>query len=294
MATSEYRLPARIPGFSRHAPTVVRHALVIIYAALVLAPIIYMILIALHTTVGVESGDVIPVPLHWATFADMWRAVNLGRFLRNSLVVATVTGLLAAPLAMGAGYVIARFNFRGRNGLLVGLLSTHLFPNILLLLPLYVIIVLVQQAIRVTLVGSYFGVIVTYMSFSLPFAIWLMYNYIARLPREVEEAALIDGATGLQMMRHVLLPMALPGLSVAFIFSFLLGWNDVLFASVMTDQSTETLGVGLQAFVAEGLAVPQWNDLMAGSLVSAVPAVILFMVVQRWIVTGLTGGSVKE
>jgi ABC-type glycerol-3-phosphate transport system permease component len=281
-ATAPARAPWRGTG---------RFLLALAYAAFVLLPVVYMALVALQDEV--TAGDVVvPRQLHWQTFTDMWRTVDLGTYLRNSLLVAVLTGVTASVLALGAGYVVARFRFRFRDPLRVALLATQTVPGVLLLLPLFVIYVIAQHALSVRIVGSYPGLVLTYMTFALPFSIWMLSVYVASLPGEVEEQALVDGATRFQVLRHVTLPLAVPGMVVTFVFSFLLAWNDVLFASVLTAPATRTIGVGLQSYLAEN-QLPLWNQLMAASIVSAVPAVVLFMVVQRWIVAGLASGSLK-
>jgi len=268
-----------------------RYLLALVYAAFVLLPIVYMVLVSLQD--AVTAGDVVvPRQLHWQTFVEMWRTVDLGTYLRNSLLIAVLTGVSASVLALGAGYVVARFRFRFRNAFRVSLLATHTVPGVLLLLPLFVVYVIVQQALSVRIVGSYFGVVLTYMTFALPFSIWMLSVYVASLPGEIEEQALVDGATRFEVLRHVTFPLAVPGMVVTFVFSFLLAWNDVLFASVLTSPATRTVSVGLQSYLAEN-QLPLWNQLMAASIVSAVPAVVLFMVVQRWIVAGLASGSLK-
>jgi ABC-type glycerol-3-phosphate transport system permease component len=268
-----------------------RFVLALVYAAFVLLPIVYMVLVSLQD--AVSAGDVVvPRQVHWQTFVEMWQTVDLGVYLRNSLLIAALTGVVASVLALGAGYVVARFRFRFRNAFRVSLLATHTVPGVLLLLPLFVIYVIIQHALSVRIVGSYVGVVVTYMTFALPFSIWMLSVYIASLPGEIEEQALVDGATRFGVLRYVTFPLAVPGMVVTFVFSFLLAWNDVLFASVLTSPATRTIGVGLQYYLAEN-QLPLWNQLMAASIVSAVPAVVLFMVVQRWIVTGLASGSLK-
>jgi multiple sugar transport system permease protein len=166
-------------------------------------------------------------------------------------------------------------------------------PGILLLLPLFVIYIIVQHSIEVRIVGTYWGLVLTYMTFALPFAIWLLSVYVKSLPVELEEQAVVDGANRFQVIRHVTLPLALPGIAVTFVFSFLLAWNDILFASVLTSPETKTLGPGLQYFVSESFSIPYWNLLMAASLVVAGPAMVLFLIVQRYIVAGLAAGSIK-
>jgi multiple sugar transport system permease protein len=278
-------------GRRRSGSAAGRFLLALAYAAFVLLPIVYMVLVSLQD--AVTAGDVVvPRQIHWQTFVEMWRTVDLGVYLRNSLLIAVLTGLSASVLALGAGYVVARFRFRFRNAFRVALLATHTVPGVLLLLPLFVIYVIIQHALSVRIVGSYFGVVLTYMTFALPFSIWMLSVYIASLPGEIEEQALVDGANRFEVLRYITFPLAVPGMVVTFVFSFLLAWNDVLFASVLTSPATRTVSVGLQSYLAEN-QLPLWNQLMAASIVSAVPAVILFMVVQRWIVAGLSSGSLK-
>lgn len=268
-----------------------RYAAAAAYLAFVLLPIVYMVLVSLQDSVS--AGTVlVPKSIHWQTFTDMWATVDLGLYLRNSLLIATLTGVCASIIALGGAYVIARFRFRFRSTFRISLLATQAVPGVLLLLPLFVIYIVIQHTLDVRIVGSYFGVVLTYMTFALPFAIWMLSVYVASLPKEIEEQALVDGAHRYQVLRYVTFPLAVPGLVVTFIFSFLLAWNDVLFASVLTSPATRTIGVGLQNYVAEN-QLPLWNQLMAASIVSAVPAVVLFMIVQKWIVAGLAAGSTK-
>jgi len=285
-------LPARRPRTARRSRGWAwRYAAAMGYLAFVLLPVLYMVLVSLQDSVS--AGTVlVPKSIHWQTFGEMWSTVDLGLYLRNSLAIATLTGVCASVLALGAAYVVARFRFRFRTAFRISLLATQAVPGVLLLLPLFVIYVVIQHTLAIHIVGSYFGVVLTYLTFALPFAIWMLSVYVASLPKEIEEQALVDGAHRYEVLRYVTFPLAVPGLVVTFIFSFLLAWNDVLFASVLTSPSTRTIGVGLQNYIADN-TLPLWNQLMAASIISAVPAVILFMIVQKWIVAGLAAGSTK-
>lgn len=283
--------PRRRPARAQWAD-VLAHGLAVLYAVFVLLPLVYMVLVALQPTAAAGT-EIIPSTWAWRTFLDIWQTVNLGTYLANSIIISVATGALASIVALGSAYVIARFRFRFRNAFRTSLLTSLTIPGILLLLPLYVMFVIIFHATDIQLVGTYWGVVITYMAFALPFAIWMLNVYIIGLPFDIEEQALVDGATRFQIVRWITLPLALPGLVVTFIFSFLLSWNDVLFASVLTSASTRTLGVGLQYYLSENYSLPKWNELMAASIVSAVPAVVLFLLVQRHIVTGLAHGSVK-
>lgn len=270
-----------------------RYLVALAYLAFVLAPFFYMGLVALQTDSGAGSGDFLPAQPQWVNFTRIWQTVDLGLYLRNSLIVSTSTGAVASLLALGAAYVVARFRFPFRNVFRISLLATQTVPGILLLLPLFVIYIIIQHSIELRIVGTYWGLVLTYMTFALPFAIWLLSVYVKSLPVELEEQAMVDGANRFQVIRHVTLPLAIPGIVVTFVFSFLLAWNDILFASVLTNPDTKTLGPGLQYYVSDSFSIPYWNLLMAASLVVAVPAMILFLVVQRYIVAGLAAGSLK-
>jgi len=270
-----------------------RYGIALVYVIFVLAPFLYMGLVALQSDAAAGQGDLLLAQPHWDNFARIWQTVDLGLYLRNSLIVATSTGAISSLLALGAAYVVARFRFPLRNLFRVSLLATQTVPGILLLLPLFVIYIIIQHSIQLRIVGTYWGLVLTYMTFALPFAIWLLSVYVKSLPVELEEQATVDGANRFQVIQHVTLPLAVPGIVVTFVFSFLLAWNDILFASVLTDPDTKTLGPGLQYYVSESFSIPYWNLLMAASLVVAVPAMVLFLVVQRYIVAGLAAGSVK-
>lgn len=221
--------------------------------------------------------------------------VHLKQGLINSLIISGISSLLAVVVAVGAGYVLIRFNFRGRFPYLYSLVALQTVPQVMLLLPLFVLFASIQTAIPFQLIGTYQGPIITYLTFALPLATWLMVSYLASIPVELEEAALVDGATRFQALRKVVVPLALPGMVVALVFSFLTGWNDVLFASVLTSQSTRTLAVQLQSFSAsqQGGSLPLYGQLMGAAVVSALPVVVLYMVFQRYLIGGLTAGGVK-
>ncbi|WP_281758818.1 carbohydrate ABC transporter permease [Alicyclobacillus hesperidum] len=198
-------------------------------------------------------------------------------------------------VALLASYVLSRFRFRGRKPFLISLITMQTIPQVMMLLPLFVILVIIQNVLRVHLVGQYATIIVTYLTFALPFACWLLMSYMSSIPIELEEAAQVDGCTRFQTLTHVVLPLILPGMVVTFVFSFLLGWSDVLFASVLTTPSTQTVAVGLQSYVATGESggTVFWGQLMAASLTSGIPVVIIFLFLQRFIIGGLAHGAVK-
>ena len=276
-------------------PPLLRWVAVAILAIAIAVPILYILL--LSVTPDAEIGGEQIIPSHWAfgNYIAMWSTVNLAGSLVNSLLIAGAASVIAVILAVGAAYVLNRFTFRGRQPYLVSLIGLQTVPSVMLLLPLFVVFASVQAILHLTIIGTYGAVIVTYLTFALPFATWLMFSYISSVPMDLEEAALVDGATRLQALWHVIAPLLLPGMVVALVFSFLTAWNDVLFASVMTSPATRTVAVQLQAFSAaqEGGSLPLYGQLMGAAIVSALPVVVLYMVFQRYLIGGLTAGGVK-
>lgn len=276
-------------------PWWLRTLLICILAVLVLIPVLYMLL--LSVTPDAETNSEHLLPSHWAfaNYLQMWSTINLAQGLFNSILISLIASAVAVALAVGAAYVITRFHFRGRIVYLYSLIGLQAIPSVMLLLPLFVVFVSLQSLLYVRLVGSYTGVIITYLTFSLPFATWMLITYLANIPLDIEEAALIDGATRLQTLWLIIVPLSVPGLVVALVFSFLTGWNDVLFASVLTSPATQTVAVQLQVFSAaqEGGALPLYGQMMSAALVSAVPVVILYLVFQRYLIGGLTSGGLK-
>jgi ABC-type glycerol-3-phosphate transport system permease component len=276
-------------------PPPVRLVAIIALAVLVLIPIAYTLL--LSVTPDIEIGGANLFPSHWAfsNYLQMWSTVNLAQGLGNSLIISGIASVIAVVLSIGAAYVITRFKFVGRLPYLYSLIGLQTVPSVMLLLPLFVLFASIQAALHFRLVGTYPAVIITYLTFALPFATWLMVSYLGSIPMDLEEAALVDGATRLQALWQVIVPLALPGMVVALVFAFLTGWNDVLFASVLTSPDTRTLAVQLQAFSSaqEGGALPLYGQLMAAAVVSALPVIVLYMVFQKYLVGGLTAGGVK-
>lgn len=279
----------------RRSSGLVAHGVALLIVLVVVGPLVYMALVALQTSTAAGT-QLIPAPWHWSTFVQVWRVVDLSTYLRNSVLIATATALSSSVLGFGAAYVVARFRFPLRGPFRLTLLASYTTPGLVLLLPLYIVYSGIQSAIGVQIIGTPYLLVLTYMTFSLPLAIWILSGYVTALPVELEEQASVDGARRLEVLWFVVFPLALPGMVVSFIFAFLMAWNDVLFASVLTNDATRTVGMGLQYFVSTtaDTGLPQWNELMAASIISAIPATIMFLVVQRYLVHGLAAGAVKS
>lgn len=272
--------------------------LVVIVAVLlivVLVPVVYILLSSVNSDIGVANGEFWPSSFTLAHYSEIWTTVALGRGLVNSVIVAGSVAVVCAFVAVATAYVLVRFEFRGRLTFLRALLALQSIPGTLLLLPVFVMFSSIATATGVQIVGTRWGLFITYLTFALPFSTWVMVTYLRGLPRELEEAARIDGASSWRILTGIVLPLSWPGVVVSGIFAFLLGWNDVLFASIMTTPDSRTAAVALQVFGAaqEGGALPVYGQMMAAALVCAVPVVVLYLIFQRYLVGGLTAGGVK-
>ncbi|MGW7487292.1 carbohydrate ABC transporter permease [Streptomyces sp. NPDC054786] len=233
----------------------------------------------------------LPSRLTIRPYLDIWHTVPLARYFSNSLIVAGAATVCSVVIAVFAAYAVSRYQFRGKRVFTVTVLSTQMFPGILFLLPLFLIYVNIGNSTGVALYGSRGGLILTYLTFSLPFSIWMLTGYFASVPRELDEAAYVDGCGALGALFRVVVPAALPGIIAVAVYAFMTAWGEVLFASVMTNDTTRTLSVGLQGYATQNDVY--WNQVMAASLVVSVPVVAGFLLLQRYLVAGLTAGAVK-
>jgi multiple sugar transport system permease protein len=232
-----------------------------------------------------------PSRITFRPFIDMWSTVPLARYFVNSTIVSLSATLASLVIAIFASYAVSRYRFRGRSVFTTTVLSTQMFPGVLFLLPLFIIFVNLDQNFGIQLVGTRIGLILTYLTFSLPFSIWMLAGYFDGIPRELDEAAQVDGCSAIGALLRVVLPAARPGVIAVAIYGFMTAWGEVLFASVMTTSSNRTLAIGLRQYSTETNVY--WNEVMAASLVVSLPVVIGFLLLQRYFVAGLTSGSIK-
>jgi multiple sugar transport system permease protein len=278
--------------FESRAVKLFRRISLALIAAFALFPVFIILETSVKPLVDVQNTfQWIPSHITFSPYAQIWQTIPLLHYFINSVIVSTSSTVVAVLLATFAGYAISRFEFRGRKVFSLAVLSTQMFPGILFLLPLYLIYVNIGQVIGVSLYGSYLGLIITYLTFALPFAVWMLAGFFSSIPRDIEQAALVDGASHWGALFRVVLPVARPGIVAVSVFAFMTAWGEVLFASVLTTTSTRTLGIGLQEYATQGNT--DWNQLMAASVVVSVPVVIGFLALQRYLVRGLTAGSVK-
>ncbi|MGA5298969.1 carbohydrate ABC transporter permease [Nucisporomicrobium flavum] len=267
----------------------------VILCAMVLVPTLYIVLASLNTDLGVASGEFWPGAFSLDSYSRIWTTADLATGLLNSIVVCALVAVASALLGTMTAYVLVRYTFLGRLTILRGLVGLQSVPGTLMLLPVFVLFSSAGNYLGVTVVGTRWGLFLAYLTFALPFSTWVMVTYLRGLPRELEEAGRMDGASTLRILFRIIVPLSLPAIVVSGIFAFLLGWNDVLFASVLTRPETHTAAVALSAFGAtqEGGALPVYSQVMAAALISAAPVVLLYLVFQRYLVGGLTAGGVK-
>ncbi len=233
----------------------------------------------------------IPSRITVEPFFAIWKTVPLADYFVNSLVVSLAATVFSVLVAILAAFAISRWAFKGREVFSTTVLATQMFPGVLFLLPLYIIFVNIDSATGVALVGTRAGLIITYLTFSLPFAIWMLTGYFNGIPRELDEAARVDGCGPMGALWRVVLPAARPGVIAVAIYSFMTAWGEVLFASVMTTEANRTLSVGLRQYSTQTNVY--WNQIMAAALVVSIPVVIGFLLAQRHFVAGVTAGAVK-
>jgi multiple sugar transport system permease protein len=256
------------------------------FTAMNLTPIIWGVLISIKQPV--DAFSVPPKLIFTPTFEfhqQVWVEKAFWHFLINSAIISVGTVVLSVSVGTMAAYGLSRLANRTSRGLLFGLLAMRMFPHILLAIPFFVL------AKSLGLINTYPAMILALVAINQPFTIWLMYSFFLDIPRDLDEAAAIDGCNLWQTFRIVILPLVRPGLTVAALFSLLLSYNEFLFALVLTGIKTKTLPVAIASFGGED--VSDWSISAAGAIGIMLPIVVIMLFVQRHLVRGLTIGAVK-
>jgi len=232
---------------------------------------------------------VIPWPekISASNFVSVMTDQPFARWILNSALVAIFTTVLSVFLACTAAYAFSRFKFPGRRPGMMAFLVSQMFPGTLMLIPLYIIIVQILG-----LGSSRIGLIIVYATTSIPFSVWMLKGYFDTIPKELEEAAVIEGASAGKIFWRIVLPLAKPAVAITALFSFMTSWNEfILAATFMDKENMYTAPVGLRFFV--GGFSQQWGYFAAGSIIVSIPVVLLFLYLQKYLVSGLTAGGVK-
>ncbi|MFP2957162.1 sugar ABC transporter permease [Myxococcus sp. 1LA] len=258
-----------------------------------LYPVLWVVKMALSPTDGLAlTANPFPETVTLEHFRQVLSGTDaagrwvFGRQLLSSIVVSGATTLVGLTLAVSAAYALSRFRFPGKEGGMQALLVTQMFPATLMMVPIYSILQ------KLHLLDSLTGLVLVYATTALPFCIWNLKGYFDTLPRELEEAAVMDGASTFQVFVRVVLPLARPALAVTALFSFMTAWNEfILAATLLNDPARFTLPVALQRFVGEHKV--EWGKFAAGALIVSAPVMALFFALQKHLVGGLTAGGVK-
>lgn len=272
----------------RRLDAVMSYSLLTVSALFALLPVIWM----LSTSLKSES-EALSLPIHWipqqptvGAYVEMWTLKPFAIYFWNSIVVSGVTAVLSTVVGALAGYGFSRFQFRGRTGLLAFFLATQMISGVLVIGPYFRILAALE------LYNTLTGLVIAYVTICLPFAAWMSKGYFDSIPKELDEAGLVDGASRLQIFLRIICPIAVPGTVSTLLFAFLLAWQDLLWSLCLIsidEKRTVTLGVAFSV----GEFIIKWPMLTAASLIGSLPTIILYLFLQRYYVEGLARGAVK-
>ncbi len=268
---------------------VVTHICILALAAVIVLPFLWMLLGSFKPNFELMQKQGQTLWIENPTLENyerLFQEYDFARYFLNSTIVAAATAVFATSISAFAGYSLARFSFPGKGFISFSLLITQMIPVIATIIPLFLWFRSLQ------LINTHWALIISYNAFAIPFCTWLLRSFFKDIPYELEEAAMMDGASRLGTFFKIVLPLSLPGLVATFIFSFILAWQEFLFAVTFTSSAElRTLTVGVAAM--RGKDIVDWGLLNAGVVITAVPLAILFAFIQRYLVKGLTQGAVK-
>ncbi len=269
--------------------SLLRHAVLLLFAIISIYPVITVMSISLRPGNQLQSTDLSIIPENWsfASYSQLIYEEPFLRWLGNSLLVATLVTFTGVVMASFGGYALSRFKFVGRQTTMLAILTTQMFPATMLLLPLYILIA------KLHLVNTFLGLMIFYVSTALPFCIWQMKGFYDTIPISLEEAARIDGCSQMSAFTLVILPLAVPGLVITALFSFMTAWSEyIVAAQVLQESDLFTLPLGIKNFQAS--MSTQWGLYAAASILVSLPVVVVFLVLSKYLVSGMTLGAVKE
>ena len=219
-------------------------------------------------------------------YVGVFKGTMFGRYFLNSVIIALSTTVLGLSIAILGAYSLARFKYPGRHSFLLLILIVQMFPIVVLIIPLFVVMR------QLHLLNTHYCLIISYTTFILPLCVWMLKGFFESIPKELEEAAMIDGCSRVGAFLKIALPLSVPGIAATSIFSFIGAWNEFMFAlTFINKEALKTIPVGLQSFI--GRFVVEWGQVMAASVMFTLPSLIFFMMVQKHLTKGLFAGSVK-
>jgi multiple sugar transport system permease protein len=264
------------------------YAAVACYVTFALLPIYWTIKISVtpQDLLYSEGIRLWPSRMTLDNYASVLQATDFPRYFLNSILVSVSTAVIVTAVASFAGYALSRFQFRGKALVSLVLLLTQTFPLVMVIPPIYRIMG------QLGLTDSLYGLIIIYTAFNIAFATFLMQSFFDGVPKDLEEAAMIDGCTRFLALRRVILPLTLPGMGATVAFVFTAAWSELLFGLMLINsESQKTFSVGLLTFI--GKFAVDWGQMMAASVLALIPVCLFFLFLQRYLVTGLTAGAVK-
>ncbi len=270
---------------------VVISAYTIVFISMVffILPLVWIIYCSFRTQASIFTGKVI-ASLHEFTlenYKTILAVTDYPTYFMNSFKIATIVSLLALICSIAGAYGLSRFKIKGKNAIILGIFSTQMFPQVLLIIPMYLIVFSFQM------LDTVIGVVLGQLILVLPFSIWMLKGYFDNIPVDIDDSARIDGCNIFQRLWHIILPIGAPGIMVAGFFSFVVSWGDYLIVSVISQsQRTATATLVIQR-LSSALLI-RWGQVAAAAVLTIVPTIILFSFVQKRLVEGLTAGAVKE
>ena len=267
---------------------IMTYIVLIIFTLIALYPIINVFTVSIRPGDKLLSTSLAIIPENWSfnNYRDLFLKRPFLLWVMNSAMISAVVTFTGVALASTAGYALSRFNFVGKKASMLSLLTTQMFPATMLLLPMYIMLIKLQ------LINSYLGIIIIYSATALPFCVWQMKGFYDTIPFSLEESARIDGCTQWQAFYKIIFPLAAPALVITALFSFMTAWSEyIVAAQILQDTDLYTLPIGLKSF--ESNMSTEWGLYAAASLVVSIPVVLLFIFLSKWLVSGLTLGSVK-
>ncbi len=272
----------KVPHVRRFLTLHVPMLLIVLFA---LAPYGWMFLTSITSTADMDRMSVIVAHPTFDHYTKLFTRVNFAGNMLSSFIVACGVVVAGLALSVTSSYAFSRFRFFGKSYLMKQFLVVNMFPIVLLIIPLFIIMR------QLGLIDTYLGVIIAHSTFAIPFATWMMTGYMDAIPQDLDEAALIDGCTRTSILFRVLLPLCMPGIVATGIYLFITSWNEYLYASTLAGGQLKTITVAIQSLIGEYEI--EWGLLTAGGFVGSLPATILFLIVQRRLVGGMTQGAVK-
>ncbi|MBB3976216.1 multiple sugar transport system permease protein [Rhizobium azooxidifex] len=265
----------------------------IVLSFVTLFPIYWLFVISVKPAVDLfSSPSVFLDTIYWNNYAKVLTDETLRRYMFNSVVISSGNAILVTVLAFFACYALSRYNIAGKENIFFWTITNRMAPAAVFLLPFFLLFTQVFAFGDFKLYDTRIGLILLYCTFNLPFAIWTLRPTIDGIPKELDEAATVDGASTWQVIREVVFPLARPGLAVTLILTWVFAWNEFLLAATLTSFNARTLTTGLSEYVTT--TGTEWGTMAAIAIITLIPALIVFSVVQRHIIAGLTFGAVKE